>query len=100
MHELTGNLIDDIYYSPYHQTTTNSLGRKPGSLLFEKAIAKHDIDISTSFMVGDRGRDLIPARKLGLKTVHIHEAGHPAEQADYVAKDLLDAARWIVAQSI
>ncbi|MDF2454383.1 MAG: hisB [Cytophagaceae bacterium] len=98
MHELTGSLIDDIFYSPYHQTFTNSLGRKPGSLLFEKAIAKHDIDISTSYMVGDRGRDLVPARKLGLKTVHIHEEGHPAETADYIAKDLLDASNWILKQ--
>jgi len=100
MHEITGSLIDDIFYSPYHQNFTNSLGRKPGSLLFEKAIAKHNIDISKSYMVGDRGRDLVPARKLGLKTVHIHEEGHPAETADYIAADLLDAAKWIVARDL
>jgi D-glycero-D-manno-heptose 1,7-bisphosphate phosphatase len=96
MHQLTGHLIDDIYYSPYHQSFTESLSRKPGSLLFEKAIAKHGIDVSTSYMVGDRGRDLIPARKIGLKTIHIHEAGHPSEPADFIAKNLLDAAKWIV----
>ena len=100
MHEITGHTIDDIFYSPYHQNFTKSLGRKPGSLLFEKAIAKHGIDISKSYMVGDRGRDLVPAKKLGLKTVHIKEEGHPAENALHVCYSLLEAAQWIVSQEI
>lgn len=96
MHELTGHCIDDVYYSPYHQTITNSLGRKPGSLMFEKAIAKYEIDIASSYMVGDRGRDLVPAVHLGLTTVHIKEEGYPEEKADYVCHNLLEAAKWIV----
>jgi D-glycero-D-manno-heptose 1,7-bisphosphate phosphatase len=67
----SGNLIDEYYYSPYHPVATESLGRKPGSLLFEKAIAKYKIDPLKSWMIGDKERDLIPAKKLGMKTVRI-----------------------------
>jgi D-glycero-D-manno-heptose 1,7-bisphosphate phosphatase len=65
--------IDGFYHSPYHEKYTNSLSRKPGSLMFEKAIAKFGIDISQSWMIGDKERDLIPARKLGLKTILISD---------------------------
>ena len=39
--------------------------------MFEKAIARFDVDVSLSWMIGDRGRDIIPARTLGLKTIQI-----------------------------
>ena len=73
LQEQCGYLIDGFYYSPYHEKYTNSLSRKPGSLMFEKAIAKFDIDISQSWMIGDKERDLIPACKLRLKTILISE---------------------------
>ena len=63
--------IDHIYYSPFHPDQTESLSRKPKSLLFEKAIARFRIDPDRSWMVGDRDRDLIPAKKLGIKTIGI-----------------------------
>ena len=67
----SGNLIDKFYYAPGHPTYSESLGRKPGTLLFEKAIAKFNIDPTESWMVGDKERDLIPARKLGMKTIRV-----------------------------
>ena len=42
--EKTGHLIDHIYYSPYHPSFSESLTRKPETLMIEKAIAKFDID--------------------------------------------------------
>ncbi len=69
--EQCGGLISHFYYSPYHPTVSESLGRKPGSLLFEKAISKFNIDPQESWMIGDRDRDLIPARKLGMATILI-----------------------------
>lgn len=84
MHEYfqkeSGNLIDKFYYSPYHPDYSESIGRKPGTLLFEKAIAKFDIDPAQSWMVGDKERDLVPAKKLGMKTIRVflkgfHEKG-------------------------
>jgi D-glycero-D-manno-heptose 1,7-bisphosphate phosphatase len=57
--EEAGVLIDDIFYSPHHQDFSKSLDRKPGSLMFEKAIAMHGIDPLKSFMIGDSARDII-----------------------------------------
>ena len=47
----TNNALDDIYYGPYHEKWTNSLTRKPNSLMIEKAIAKYNIDINKSWMI-------------------------------------------------
>jgi D-glycero-D-manno-heptose 1,7-bisphosphate phosphatase len=80
------NLIDHFYYAPGHPSVSESLSRKPDTLLFERAIAKFSIDTHLSFMVGDRERDLIPAKGLGMKTVL-----HGSEQtpfADYYIKEM------------
>ena len=83
-----GGLIDDLYYSPYHPISTESLGRKPGSLLFEKAIAKYNINPFESWMVGDRERDLVPAKKLGMQTVLVG-ADSDAIPVDFCCDNLL-----------
>jgi D-glycero-D-manno-heptose 1,7-bisphosphate phosphatase len=59
--------IDDFYYCPHHESITNCLCRKPESLLFEKAIAVYNIDVSKSYMIGDNERDIIAADKCGIK---------------------------------
>ena len=88
-------MIDDIYLSPYHPTITESLSRKPGSLLFEKAMAKHDIDPKGSWMLGDRDRDLIPAKKLGMRTILIDNF-ESSQYADDYASDLMDAVDEVI----
>jgi D-glycero-D-manno-heptose 1,7-bisphosphate phosphatase len=77
-----GNLIDHFYFSPYHRTITESLATKPGTLMFEKAIARFDINIQTSWMIGDRGRDIVPARLLGIRTIQIGDEIEPENLAD------------------
>lgn len=67
--ETSGNLVDAFYHAPGHPDHSASLSRKPDSLLFEKAIAKFHIDPSLSWMIGDKERDLIPAKRLGIKTI-------------------------------
>ena len=92
-----GLAIDWFYFSPYHRSVTNSLLTKPGSLMFEKAIAKFKIEASKSWMVGDRGRDLIPARRLGIKTIQIGDEVEKENEGDYKVKSLLEAAGIIMA---
>ncbi len=92
--------IDRFYYSPYHKTVTNSLLTKPDSLMFEQAIAKFNIDISKSWMVGDRGRDLIPARKLGIRTIQIGDEVEEADRGDFKVPSLMEAAKLILTSSI
>ncbi len=91
-----GNLIDRFYFSPDHPTVSASLSRKPGTLMFEKAITKFEIDISESWMIGDRGRDILPARKLGIKTIQIGNEIAENEKADYMVTGLMDAVKIIL----
>ncbi len=94
MQSEVGGVIDHIYYSPYHPRYSESLSRKPGTLMFEKAIAKFDISIEDSWMVGDKLRDMQPALKMGLKTIQVD--GNDDKVADYIAPDLFVAAQLIL----
>jgi len=60
--ELTG-----AFYSPHHPDFGESLSRKPGSLMLERACAKYDIDPSLSWMVGDKARDLEAGEGAGIR---------------------------------
>jgi len=86
LQERTGRLIDDFYVAPDHPDYSKSLSRKPDSLLFEKAIAKHDISPQHSWMIGDRERDLIPAKKLGIATILLSQTS--SEYADFRVSEL------------
>ncbi|WP_224997148.1 HAD-IIIA family hydrolase [Cesiribacter sp. SM1] len=89
-----GHTIDHIYYAPWHESVSKSLTRKPGSLMFERAIGRYKIDIGSSWMVGDKDRDLVPAHKLGLKTIQVDHNDSPT--ADYKVADLPEASRIIL----
>ncbi len=97
LQEACHHAIDAIYYCPYHPTYSASLARKPDSLMFEKAMARFDIKPETSWMAGDKERDLIPARKLGIKTIGITESQAIGE-ADFMAKNLTEAVAIILEQ--
>jgi D-glycero-D-manno-heptose 1,7-bisphosphate phosphatase len=91
--EACGHCIEQFYYAPGHPSFSESLSRKPGSLLFEKAMAKYKVDPSRSWMIGDKDRDLIPAKKLGIRTIQVDYNDSPT--ADYRVKDL-SACREII----
>jgi D-glycero-D-manno-heptose 1,7-bisphosphate phosphatase len=92
LQEACDHVIDYIYFSPYHETVTNSLTKKPGSLLFEKAISKFNIDPKKSWMIGDRSRDLVPAKKLKIKTIQIGDECVAPDLGDHKVDDLLEAS--------
>jgi D-glycero-D-manno-heptose 1,7-bisphosphate phosphatase len=91
-----GKLIDHFYFSPDHPSVSASLSRKPGTLMFEKAIAKFNINMEKSWMVGDRGRDIIPARKLGIQTIQIGDEIDENEKANFKVGNLLEASKIIL----
>jgi D-glycero-D-manno-heptose 1,7-bisphosphate phosphatase len=49
------------------------LCRKPGSLLLEKAIARFNIDVSSSFFIGDADRDIAAGMQAGVKTIKVEK---------------------------
>ena len=66
-----GIKIDDVYFCPHHHTIAPCLCRKPNSIMIEKAIAKHHIDASVSFFIGDNERDILAGEKAMLKGILI-----------------------------
>ena len=72
--EKTGHLIEKIYYSPYHPSFSESLSRKPETLILEKAITKFDIDPLQSWLIGDRARDVECGQRMGMQTVLITDS--------------------------
>ena len=96
MQEQCQGAFDGIYYSPYHPVQTESLGRKPGRLLFEKAIARFGIDPSRSWMVGDKERDLLPARELGIRGILVGDLAQAERIALHQTHDLATATPLIL----
>jgi len=94
--EKTNNLIDKIYYSPYHPVFSESLSRKPDTIMIEKAIAKFDIDPKQSWLIGDRCRDIICGQKMGLQTILISHHSDQECNPTYLAKNLLSAINRII----
>ena len=95
-----GQLIDDIYYSPHHpKYNSESLTRKPGSLLLEKAMAKYNINPDTSWMIGDALRDMQAGKKVGVQTVLIAKGEEQSTEYDRCASNLLEASRFVLAIS-
>jgi D-glycero-D-manno-heptose 1,7-bisphosphate phosphatase len=62
-------LITNVYYSPHHPDYGESLSRKPGGLMIEKACARYRIDPGASWMVGDKVRDIEAGEKAGVRGI-------------------------------
>lgn len=58
--------LTDIFYCPHHPDVQKCSCRKPGTLLFEQAIKKHNINPAESFMIGDSTADIEAAQKMGI----------------------------------
>ncbi|MGV3559262.1 D-glycero-alpha-D-manno-heptose-1,7-bisphosphate 7-phosphatase [Larkinella arboricola] len=96
-----GHLIDDIYYCPHHPDfDTQSLLRKPDSLMLEKAIAKYNIDVSRSWLIGDTLRDIQAGKRVGVRTVHITDQIPKPPVGDQQAANLLEASKMVVSTTL
>jgi histidinol-phosphate phosphatase family protein len=61
-----GARVDASYMCPHHPDFTGACEcRKPGTLLFRRAVEEHGLDASASWFIGDRMRDVSPARAFG-----------------------------------
>jgi D-glycero-D-manno-heptose 1,7-bisphosphate phosphatase len=61
-----GARIDASYMCPHHPDFTGACEcRKPGTLLFRRAADDRGIDLSQSWYIGDKLRDVLPAHALG-----------------------------------
>lgn len=108
------DLIDDIFYSPYHaegiieKYKKDSPDRKPGTGMILKAVSKHDISIKESFFIGDSLSDMQCAENAGLRKILV-KTGYGSKDydkclsqnisLDYTAEDLFDASDFIEKQN-
>ncbi len=92
--EVSDNALDDIYFAPGYDSVSKTLSRKPNSLMFERAIAKHGVDVSRSWMIGDRESDMIPAKRVGLRTIHLSNSD-TSPNADFAFKNFKEAVEFI-----
>jgi len=102
-----GGEIKDVFYCP-HMPSDGCDCRKPEPGLIYQAREKYGIDLSQSVMVGDSAKDIECARRAGCGRAVLVKSGlHDGVedelksrrlQADYVAKDLYEAAQWIIGQ--
>jgi D-glycero-D-manno-heptose 1,7-bisphosphate phosphatase len=94
--------LDDIFVC-YHTDSDECDCRKPEPGLILRAATTYTIDLTTSYLVGDRWRDIEAGERAGCKTVLI-EYGY-REQAPRIGPttrvtSLRAAADWIVEQNI
>ena len=75
-----GARLDATYMCPHHPDFGDACEcRKPGTLLFRQAAQSHDLDLARSWYVGDRLRDVEPAKALGGHGILIAGQETPAE---------------------
>lgn len=94
--EKSDHVIDQFYYAPGHPSFSESFSRKPDSLMWERAMAKFDIDPLQSWMIGDKERDLVPAKKFGIKTIRLFLDGFYKEGEQTIAEVSLKGVEGIL----
>lgn len=93
--EHDGATIDEIAYCP-HKPHARCACRKPEPKMILDLAQKYDIDLSRSYMVGDRETDIESGQKAGTKTIFIGAKGETVPNATHSVKTLVEAAEWIV----
>ena len=68
--------------------------------MIKDAAREFGIDLGRSFMIGDKKIDIEMGQNAGCKSILVLTGNGMKEKenakADYVAKDLIDAAKWII----
>ena len=107
----SGAYLDGIYYCPHHpegkskRYRKNCNCRKPNPGMIKRASDELNIDISSSYVVGDKISDISLAHNVKAKGILVLTGFGKGEleyyknngsKPDYVADDLYDAVKWII----
>jgi D-glycero-D-manno-heptose 1,7-bisphosphate phosphatase len=94
--------VDDVLVC-FHDEADDCQCRKPRPGLLFEARRKYDLDLSESFLIGDRWKDVDAGNAAGCKTVFIdykyRERG-PSTEPSVRVSSLRDAVDWIMLQPI
>ena len=82
----------DIFFCPHGpKSFCNCRKPKPGMLLNAKQ--RYDIDMTNSWMIGDKNEDLIAANSAGIKNTILLKSGHPIDEQTSDAKYILKSIK-------
>lgn len=90
--------FDDFFYCP-HAPSECCACRKPEPGMLLDARLKHRIDLKHSFVVGDKDADMLLARMVGAKGIHVRTGQQEASaHADISVESLSEAVSAILAR--
>ncbi|MGD0020834.1 MAG: HAD family hydrolase [Smithellaceae bacterium] len=110
-----GASIDKFYYCPHHPTEGIGIYRQvcncrkpaPGMLL--NAAQELNIDLTQSYLIGDRFRDMEAGKKVGVRGILVKtgfgqgllqddgpDEATPEGKPEFIAEDILEAVQWIL----
>lgn len=95
--------ITETLYCPHHKNgiikkySIDCNCRKPKIGLIEEAVKKYNIDLSKSYIIGDKDSDIELGYNCNCKTIFISNNNYVNNlNPDFIAKDILDAANYII----
>jgi D-glycero-D-manno-heptose 1,7-bisphosphate phosphatase len=100
-----GAHLDAVYVAPHHEKGQGEFAhpdhpeRKPNAGMLTRAAREHGLDLSRSWMIGDKASDLEAGRNAGCRVALVRTGyGNSVEGslADLVAMDLPDAVERIL----
>jgi D-glycero-D-manno-heptose 1,7-bisphosphate phosphatase len=87
-----GAKLDAVYYCP-HEKEPPCVCRKPSPGMILRAAEEHQIDLASSWLIGDSESDVEAGRRAGCKTVLIVEdPSRVSEGVGCLARSLLEAS--------
>lgn len=76
-----GVTLDATFHCPHHPDVTGPCScRKPGTLLYERARDALGLDLASSVFVGDRWRDVAPARAFRGRGILVPSVDTPSDE--------------------
>lgn len=97
-----GSRIDAYYYCPHHPLhggQRDCLCRKPAPGMLRKAAGEWDIDLSRSWMVGDKLSDIRAGLAAGVRCIMV-ETGYGREEMMHCPPDVLQAPDFAAAAAL
>jgi D-glycero-D-manno-heptose 1,7-bisphosphate phosphatase len=110
-----GASIDKFYYCPHHPTEGIGIYlrecscRKPAPGMLLSAAQELNIDLTRSYFIGDRFRDMEAGKKVGVRGILVKtgfgqgllqddgtDEATPENKPNFIAKDILEAVQWIL----
>lgn len=89
-----GAHVDASYYCPHLPDDPPECNcRKPGTLMFEQAIADFQLDAGNVAYIGDRWRDVAVSKRLGGRGIMIESPETSSEDRERARRDAIETAR-------